>query len=133
MAAKVQMVPESRFGMLMAEAVQKQGVSLRTLAVKLDYSYEQLRKIWQGQSSPGQDLMNNLSKLLNINLEDARKAVIADQMERKHGSEAYSVLGRDPRIADIEPLLPHLSKDQWHMVLTQIRALVQENLRGGVM
>lgn len=133
MTTKVQMVPESRFGMLMAEAVQKQGVSLRALAVKLDYSYEQLRKIWQGQSSPGEDLLQGLCKTLKIDLDMGRKAVTADQMERKHGASAYDVLGRDPRIADIEPLLPHLSKEQWHMVLTQIRALAQDNLRGGVM
>lgn len=133
MTAKVQMTPESRFGMLMADAVQKRGISLRMIAVKLDYSYEQLRKIWQGHSSPGENLLSELCKILKIDPEVAKNAVTADQMERRHGSGAYAVLGRDPRIADIEPLLPHLSKDQWNMILTQIKALAQENLRGGVM
>lgn len=131
MTAKVQMMPESRFGTLMAEAVQKQGISLRTLAVKLDYSYEQLRKIWQGQSSPGEDLRHRLSEILKIDPDTADKAVIADQMQRKHGAGAYNVLGRDPRIADIEPLLPQLTKAEWGMFVTQIRAVVQAKMKKG--
>ncbi len=133
MTTKVQMVPKGRFGMLMAEAVQRQGFSLRTLAVKLDYSYEQLRKLWQGGSSPSESLVVELCKVLKIDLDEARKAVTGDQMERRYGPDAFTVMGRDPRITDIEPLLAHLSKDQWDMVLTQIRALAQQKLRGGVL
>lgn len=132
MPTKVHMLPKGRFGMLMAEAVQKQGISLRTLAVKLDYSYEQMRKILQGGSSPGNTLLIDLCKALKIDLEEAKKAVTGDQMERAHGAGAFDAIGIDPRLADIEPLLPHLSKEQWSMIMTQIKALAQEKLRGGV-
>lgn len=36
------------------------------------------------------------------------------------------VLGRDPRLADIEDLIPQLTKPEWDMFVSQIRGFVQQ-------
>ena len=39
---------------------------------------------------------------------------------------AGGVLGRDPRLADIEDLIPQLTKPEWDMFVSQIRGFVQQ-------
>jgi hypothetical protein len=68
--------------------------------------------------------------LKHFDLKEAEKASTADRMERKFGKTAYNVLGRDPRIADVEDLLPHLTKQEWDMFVAQIRGFVQQQREG---
>jgi transcriptional regulator with XRE-family HTH domain len=127
---QVTMEAKGRFGQLLATHVQKKGISLRELAVRLDYTYEQMRKLWLGTSQPSKLLVKALCKELGIDVAEAEKAVTADRMERSFGKNAYTVLGRDPRLGDIEDLLPHLSKPEWDMFVSQIRGYVHQKRVG---
>jgi len=124
--SRVTMEPHGRFGMLFASAVQKKGVSLRDLAAKLDFAYEHMRKLWLGHSAPSKLLLKALCRELDMNFEQAEKAATADRMERKYGKAAFGVLGRDPRLADIEDLLPQMTKPEWDMFVSQMRGFVQQ-------
>jgi transcriptional regulator with XRE-family HTH domain len=124
--AKVTMEAHGRFGQMLAAAVQKKGISLRDLAAKLDYTYEQMRKLWLGRSAPSKLLLKELCKILDLNFAEADKAATADRMERKYGKAAFGVLGRDPRHGDIEDLLPQLNKQEWDMFVNQIRGYVHQ-------
>jgi ribosome-binding protein aMBF1 (putative translation factor) len=124
--AKISMEASGRFGQLLATAVNKKGISLRELAAKLDYTYEQMRKLWTGQSAPSPLLLKELARVLDMDLKEAERASTADRMERKYGKAAYGVLGRDPRLADIEDLIPQLSKTEWDMFVSQMRGFVQQ-------
>lgn len=124
--AKVTMEAHGRFGQLLAAAVQKKGISLRDLAAKMDYTYEQMRKLWLGHSAPSKLLLKELCKHLDMNFAEAEKAATADRMERKYGKAAFGVLGRDPRLGEIEDLLPQLSKPEWDMFVSQMRGFVHQ-------
>lgn len=124
--AKVTMEAHGRFGQLLAAAVQKKGVSLRDIAAKLDYTYEQMRKLWLGHSAPSKLLMKALCKELDIDFGAAEKATTADRMERTYGKAGFGVLGRDPRLMEIEDLLPQLSKAEWDMFVSQMRGFVHQ-------
>lgn len=127
--AQVTMEAKGRFGQLLAQHVQKKGISLRELAVRLDYTYEQMRKLYLGMSQPSKLLVKALCKELSMDLSEAENAITADRMERTYGKSAYTVLGRDPRIADVEDLLPQLSKAEWDMFVGQIRGYVHQKRR----
>lgn len=124
--ATVTMEAHGRFGQLFAAAVQKKSVSLRDIAAKLDMSYEQMRKLWLGHSAPSKLLLKALCGLLDMDFATAEKAATADRMERKYGKAAFGVLGRDPRLAEIEDLLPQLSKPEWDMFVSQMRGFVHQ-------
>lgn len=124
--AKVTMEAHGRFGQMLAAAVQKKDISLRDLAAKLDYTYEQMRKLWLGTSAPSPLLLKELCKVLDIDFRDAQQASAADRMERRYGNTAFSVQGRDPRLGDIEDLLPQLSKEEWDMFVGQMRGFVHQ-------
>lgn len=124
--AQISMEARGRYGQLFAAAVQKKDLSLRDIAAKLDYSYEQIRKFYIGTSFPSKLALKELCKMLDINEREAEKAVAGDRMERKYGASAYNVLGRDPRTAQLESLLPQLNNQEWDMFVSQLRGYVHE-------
>jgi transcriptional regulator with XRE-family HTH domain len=124
--AKVTMEAHGRFGQMLAVAVQKKGISLRDLAAKLDYTYEQMRKLWLGHSAPSKLLLKELCKVLDLDFKEADKAATADRMERKYGKAAFGVLGRDPRYADLEDLMPQITNQEWNMFVSQMRGYVHQ-------
>lgn len=127
--AKITMQPSGRFGQMFADAVKEKGISLRDLAVKTDHTYEQMRKLWLGQTSPSDSLLKEICKVLGADLKSMQEAATADRMERRFGKHAYNVLGKDPRIADIEDLLPQLTDAEWTMFTGQIRGYVNQKRR----
>src|ERR1700688_1209226 len=128
--AKLGMAADGRFGQMFAKAVNDKGVSLRQVAAKLDYSYEQMRKLVQGRSWPSEELLRSLCKFLAMDYDESMNAVTSDRMERSYGTtEAYKALGKDPRLSDIEPYLPLLSEQEWGMLVAQIAGYVRERSR----
>lgn len=127
--SRVSMEAHGRFGLMFADAVQNKGVSLREIAAKVEMTYEQIRKCYLGTSSPSPLLTKELCKMLGMDLKLAQEAVNSDRMERKFGTTAFSMQGRDPRLSDIEPMLPQLSKQEWDMFVGQIRGFVQQKRR----
>jgi transcriptional regulator with XRE-family HTH domain len=123
------MEPRGRFAQLLDVAAKKKNMSLRDLAAKLDYTYEQMRKIILGHSLPSKLLLKAFIKTLGMDPEEAEKAVTADRMERTHGKSAYTVLGLDPRYADVSDLMPQLNDQEWNMFVSQMRGFVQQRRR----
>src|ERR1700756_762545 len=112
--ARVSMDAHGRFGQMFIAAVNKNGLSLRHIAAKFDYSYEQMRKLVNGTSWPSAQLLRSLSEYLGMNYDDALRAANADRMEKRYGTtEANQVIGRNPRVSDIEPYLSQLDDREW--------------------
>jgi transcriptional regulator with XRE-family HTH domain len=124
--ARVTMEAHGRFGQLFAAAVNRERLSLRDLAAKLQYTYEQMRKLWIGTSAPSPLLLVEICRFLHMDFDKAQDAVNADRAERKFGTAALSLQGRDPRLADIEELLPQLSDQEWAMFVNQMRGFVHQ-------
>lgn len=127
--SRVSMEAHGRYGQMFAAAVQNKGLSLRELAAQLSYTYEQLRKIHLGMSAPSALLLKELCKVLDMDLKAAQQAANADRMERRYGKTAFTMQGRDPRLSDIEDLLPQLSKPEWDQFVSQMRGFVHQKRR----
>jgi len=124
------MTPGGRFGQMLAGAVQKKGISLRDLAVQLDYSYEQMRKIFLGTSSPSVLLVKELAKRLGMDREEAEQAATADRLQRRFGKAGLKALGRDPRLAALDAVAALLSDKELQTVITVARGLVKARKQG---
>jgi transcriptional regulator with XRE-family HTH domain len=121
----IAMTPKGRFGNMFAQAIQQKGLSLRDLAVKTDYTYEQMRKLYLGTSAPSQLLVKELSKILGMNAEQAQQAATEDKMERRYGAKGLKALGRDPRLAALDAVAALLSDQDLQTVVTVARGLVK--------
>jgi transcriptional regulator with XRE-family HTH domain len=123
--ANIGMTPGGHFGTMFAQAIQRKGLSLRALAEKLDYTYEQMRKLYLGTSAPSPLLVKELSKILGMNVERAQQAATQDRMERRYGKQGLKALGRDPRLAELDAVAALLSDQQLQTVITVARGLVK--------
>ena len=118
------MIPGGRFGQLLAQGVQKTGISLRELADKLDYTYEQMRKIWIGSSSPSPQLLKEISKLLDLDLKAAEEASAADRMERRYGQTGLKVLGQNPRLSGLSAVAAMLTDAELATLVAVAQGLI---------
>jgi transcriptional regulator with XRE-family HTH domain len=123
--AKIGMTPGGHFGTMFAQAIQRKGLTLRALAEKTDYSYEQMRKLYLGTSAPSPLLVKELSKILGMKVEDAQQAATQDRMERRYGKQGLKALGRDPRLAELDAVCGSLSERDLQTVVTVAKGLVK--------
>jgi transcriptional regulator with XRE-family HTH domain len=92
------MEPHGRFGHLFAAAVEQKNLSLRDVAAKFDYSYEQMRKLVQGRSRPSKCLLTGLCDLLEMPYEEASRAATligwkSDTGSKRHTPRSNRTLG----------------------------------------
>lgn len=123
--AKIGMTPGGQFGTMFAQAIQQKGLSLATLAEKVGYTYEQMRKLYVGTSAPSPLLVEKLSKILGMNLEQAQQAATQDRMARRYGKQGLKALGRDPRLATLDAVAALLSDQELQTVITVARGIIK--------
>lgn len=123
--AKIGMTPGGKFGTMFAQAIRQKGVSLATLAEKVGYTYEQMRKVYLGTSAPSPSLVKKLSKILGLNAEHAQQAATQDRMQRRFGKQGFKALGRDPRLAKLDAVAGVLTDAEIAVLVTVAQGLVK--------
>jgi DNA-binding phage protein len=123
--ANIGMTPGGQFGAMFAQAIAARGMSLGSLAQKADRSYEQMRKVFLGTSTPSSALVAKVSKILGMNAEEAQRAATKDRMQRRFGRQGLKVLGRDPRLAELDAVASLLSDQDLQTLITVARGLVK--------
>jgi transcriptional regulator with XRE-family HTH domain len=122
---KIGMKPGGQFGTMFAQAIEAKGVSLASVAQKVGRSYEQMRKVFLGTSTPSSALVTKVSKSLGMNIEDAQRAATKDRMQRRYGKQGLKLLGRDPRLTELDSVASVLSDQDLQTVITVARGLVK--------
>lgn len=67
---------------------------------------------------------------LGLDVEEMNKLASADKIEKKYGNIMYELSGKTPRFTEFERLLPHLTKEQYELLLGQAEGWDRRN-RGG--
>ena len=127
--AKIGMTPGGHFGTMFAKAIEAKRISLASVAQKVGRSYEQMRKVFLGTSTPSSALVTKVSKVLGMNVEDAQRAATKDRMQRKFGEQGLKAVGRDPRLAELDAVAALLSDQDLQAVITVARGLVRARKR----
>lgn len=128
----IHMEANGRFGQILASALKKKDMSVDDLAIAVkketgEGTYEHMRKLYKGAAFPSKLLLREICRVLDLNYKEADEAATRDKMEKKYGSALHRVIGRDPRVAEWESIVPHLTEEQQHTLLTMARGLVREN------
>jgi hypothetical protein len=118
------MTPGGRFGHLLAQALEKKGLSLSDLATKIGYTYEQCRKLYIGASGPSPLLRKEICKLLDIGINAAHAAATVDGMERRYGKIAMTALGLDPRLSALNAVAAVLTDTEIATLVTVAQGLI---------
>jgi transcriptional regulator with XRE-family HTH domain len=123
--AKIGMTPGGQFGTMFAQAIEAKGISLASVAHKVGRSYEQLRKVFLGTSTPSSALVTKASKILGMNIEEAQRAATKDRMQRRFGKQGLKALGRDPRLAKLDSVAGVLTDAEIAVLVTVAQGLVK--------
>src|SRR5579883_2380542 len=100
-----------RFGQALAAAIDERDLPLKELAQEVGISYEHLRKLVRNDAQPSKPLLKVLCKTLDLSYSEMEQYIARDKMEKKFGKSAYLAFGKDPRIAEFEQLIPHLTEE----------------------
>jgi transcriptional regulator with XRE-family HTH domain len=122
----INMEPRGRFGAALANALNSKEMSLKDLALKLDVSYEAVRKLYLNLSLPPRLTLKEICRLLDLKFKEMEPLVVQDRMDRQYGSARYNAEGRDPRLAEVEPLLSQLDETRYKAALAMLRGLARD-------
>jgi hypothetical protein len=123
------MTPGGRFGHLLAQAMEKKGITLSVLATKIDYTYEQCRKLYIGTSSPSPLLLKEFCKVLDMSFVAADAAATVDRMERRYGKIGMMTLGLDPRLSALNAVAAVLTDTEIATLVTVAQGLINSRKR----
>ena len=123
--AKIGMTPGGQFGTMFAQAIETKGISLGSVAQKVGRSYEQMRKVFLGTSTPSSALVTKVSKILGMKVEQAQQAATQDRMQRRFGKQGLKALGRDPRLAALDAVAGLLSDAEITLLVTVAQGLAK--------
>ena len=122
------MPPSGRFAQFMLSAMKARRITLRDLSKRIDFSYEHLRGIANGERQPNIPLLEKLCGVLRLDYNEMLASVTRDKMERQHGPAALAAaFDKSPRLAQYEQLVPFLTEEQNGAVLKMMRSLVASN------
>jgi transcriptional regulator with XRE-family HTH domain len=122
----INMEPNGRFGAALATALNSKGMSLNDLAEQLDVSYEAVRKLYLNLSLPPRLTLKEICRLLDLKFKEMEPLVLQDRMDRQYGSARYQAEGRNPRLAEVEPLLSQLDETRYKAALAMLRGLARD-------
>lgn len=125
MSNRVSMTPKGHFGQLLADAVQRKGLSLHDLSEQLGITYEHARKLWCNIASPSDDLIRKAAKRLDMDAEAAVEAATQDRVERKHGQAGLKALGRDPRLGRLDAVTAVLTDSELETLVAVAQSLIR--------
>lgn len=110
-------------------AMEKKGLTRKTLAKKLGVVYEHARRLSHGfvQSGP---MMRAIVPVLGLDLETLEDIVKRASIRRKFGDDALVMQGIDPELEPVERNWKKLTDEQKEDVITLVKTMAKRN-KGG--
>jgi transcriptional regulator with XRE-family HTH domain len=123
----------TRVGEIISNAMEEQGVSIRDLSVKLETTYEHVRRIVRGEGVPSKFLLKLICDHLGLEYREVEREAMTDRVERKFGgSLPPDILGkRNPELDPIERAWTNLTEEQKHDLVSMAKSWSQRNRKSG--
>lgn len=77
-------------------AMDEQHLDIKTLAEKIDTTYEHARKITKGTTYPSRHILRNISHALKIGLPELEELATEDRVRHKFGGTVDRIVGQNP-------------------------------------
>jgi ribosome-binding protein aMBF1 (putative translation factor) len=119
--------PSAQLGEMVTEAMNAQGVSIRSLAESLDITYEHARRISRGEAVPSKFILKAVCSLLELDYKELERLATQDKIRKKYGEVSLVLAGKDPTLEPIERAWPKLTDDQKKDAITMITAWAKRN------
>ncbi len=112
---------------MISDAMEAKGLSIKDLSMRLDITYEHVRRIVRGQGIPSKPLLRLMCHELNLNFSEAEQLSASDQIKKKFGG----LPGKDPTLEPVERLWHGLTEDQQADAVQLMQTWSRRNKPGG--
>ena len=128
MVTGIQMEAQGRFGQALLAVLEERKMTLRDLAARVESTYEHMRKLVRGIAQPSKLMLKEICVTLKLDFDEMVQIVEEDRIQKKYGGAAYKMIGKDPRIGELETAgLRQLTDEQVKMVASMVQTLARGN------
>jgi transcriptional regulator with XRE-family HTH domain len=124
-------IADSQASNRFAEAIQAKmdelGLDINQVAGKTESTYEHVRKLVRGMSFPSKYYLRVLCDILDLEIDDMERLLVADRIQHKYGKIPLELSGKNPSLDPVERLWEKLTKKQQQDFIAQMQAVVKRN------
>ena len=92
--------------------LEKNGLSIRAFAIRMETTYEFIRRVVRGESLPGKPMLKMMAEALGVDPKPLLRNLVADQISKKYGSIPLEISNKKPGMASIEGNWDKLTSEQ---------------------
>ncbi|HUQ92893.1 MAG TPA: helix-turn-helix transcriptional regulator [Bryobacteraceae bacterium] len=124
----------TRVGEAIAAKMEKVGMSILDLAVKVDTSYEHARRVVKGEAPPSDRLCRDISRVLEIPMETLSELMEQDRIRLRYGGVLpESITGKKPDMEPLERVWDDLKPAQKENLVALAASMVRQNRAEGTL
>jgi len=117
------------FSEQLADSMARHNLTAKALAPRVKCSYENIRRMLDGQSLPSLRLLRRLCKTFGWTEKKLRRFVMMDQARRKFGDTLWIMQGRNPRWEPLYILWEFLTPEERDFFADYLRFLLDRKQR----
>ena len=130
MVRKADEKPFTRTAEIMKRAMEKQGLSIRDVAAKVDVVYEHIANMLRpgSKSIPPERLRTDIARVLKIDKHELTTAGVADAIEKKKWTSfVMEMAKKNPELEPIERDWPKLSKEHKADIIAMVQTFAKRD------
>jgi hypothetical protein len=128
LTSRLEITMKSGFAAALSDQMKVKGWDIAKLAREIETSYEYARRLTVGRSFPSRFMLKGISKMLGLDQDKMWTLIVSDKIQQKYGS----LPGQNPRVSQLEPLLPDITEDQFQTVLGMVEGWAGRNRKNAV-
>lgn len=110
------------------DRMNEKELSIGDLTTQTDSgSYEHTRKVVRGIAAPSRLFLKAICNVLDLDLDEMWKLVVADKIRRKFGNLPEILAGKNPELEPLERVWPSLTEEQKKSLVYVAQGLAQSN------
>jgi hypothetical protein len=119
----------SRFGLVMQKRLADLKLNPRRFSTYMDHAYDTIRKVYNGETFPGPNLLRDICKELKLDYDEMKELVELDRLIDKGWAE--TLLNEDPMITKFKVFWERLDAGDKQDLLDLAQARAGRSTKGG--
>jgi transcriptional regulator with XRE-family HTH domain len=129
MPLAVELNPQGRLARALVERMNQLDLTIRQLAQRTRLTYEHIRKLAKGEAHPSHLALQELCRVLQLEMARMETLAVADRIEKKYGGIPHALAGAHPELSLIAPWWDMLTPEQKDFFRIEIRGVAEANRR----
>jgi len=119
--------PQGRLARALVERMNQVDLTIRQLAQRTGLTYEHIRKLAKGEAHPSRLALQELCRVLQLELARMETLAVADRIEKKYGGIPHELAGHHPELSLLAPWWDMLTQEQKDFFRIEIRGVAESN------